>query len=404
MKPDTWMLRLYPQAWRDRYEEEMTALLEQHDVTLATQFDLLLGALDTRLNPAFRSVNSLFLFKNERKIATIFLCAYALFLFAMYNWHHYIPLSLSLTPYYLDMAIRSTPDNIIPFVGSQNMSSESFLAISDWVMQVTLLLCNFYFIILFVKQTQRVRRTHFLLPAAVCLVLLLVFPLLPLLEVTAPTVALSNPSGTIVATEVRPFDQIVQLYTWSFCLLFPLLPLLITSLFIAIIRIRTVMTSSRKTWLLLAMLFYLILPVGRMLWLSKSVQIPSTVVPALSLVLGAALTYFPPFAGLATMVLVLASIEERKGLPRFVLFPASALSLVMLAKLVVTLIILPFIYRSFLYSFSSWNDGLSKLILVAMLLVMFLAGGVVLFALIRGFVVSKTASRSSQNDIEAYFT
>lgn len=39
-----WMLRLYPPAWRERYETEMVALLEQHDITLWTVGDLLIVA------------------------------------------------------------------------------------------------------------------------------------------------------------------------------------------------------------------------------------------------------------------------------------------------------------------------------------------------------------------------
>ncbi len=52
MRVDT-VLRWYPPAWRDRYETEMTAVLEQHQVTLATWVDLLRGMLDARLDPAF---------------------------------------------------------------------------------------------------------------------------------------------------------------------------------------------------------------------------------------------------------------------------------------------------------------------------------------------------------------
>ena len=44
------LLRLYPRAWRDRYEAEMEALLEQHDVTIATVLDLLWGAGDAWLD------------------------------------------------------------------------------------------------------------------------------------------------------------------------------------------------------------------------------------------------------------------------------------------------------------------------------------------------------------------
>lgn len=45
-----WLLRLYPRAWRERYEEEMLAVLENHGVRLVTVIDLLFGALDAYLN------------------------------------------------------------------------------------------------------------------------------------------------------------------------------------------------------------------------------------------------------------------------------------------------------------------------------------------------------------------
>lgn len=38
-----WLLRLYPRIWRDRYEEEVLAVLEAHKVTPTTVFDLLVG-------------------------------------------------------------------------------------------------------------------------------------------------------------------------------------------------------------------------------------------------------------------------------------------------------------------------------------------------------------------------
>lgn len=49
-----WMLRLYPPAWRERYEAEMVALLWQHEITLWTVLDLFIGALDARLDPHYR--------------------------------------------------------------------------------------------------------------------------------------------------------------------------------------------------------------------------------------------------------------------------------------------------------------------------------------------------------------
>jgi hypothetical protein len=43
------LLRLYPKAWRQRYEAEMRAVLDQHEVTMVTRLDLLRGALDAWL-------------------------------------------------------------------------------------------------------------------------------------------------------------------------------------------------------------------------------------------------------------------------------------------------------------------------------------------------------------------
>jgi hypothetical protein len=45
-----WLLNLYPLAWRNRYEEEILAVLEEHKVTPRTIIDLLIGALDANLN------------------------------------------------------------------------------------------------------------------------------------------------------------------------------------------------------------------------------------------------------------------------------------------------------------------------------------------------------------------
>jgi hypothetical protein len=41
-----WLVRLYPRAWRQRYEAEFTALLEQQTLTVADVIDVLRGALD----------------------------------------------------------------------------------------------------------------------------------------------------------------------------------------------------------------------------------------------------------------------------------------------------------------------------------------------------------------------
>jgi len=48
------LLRLYPQRWRDRYETEVRAVLEDHPVRLITLADLIAGAIDARFDPAYK--------------------------------------------------------------------------------------------------------------------------------------------------------------------------------------------------------------------------------------------------------------------------------------------------------------------------------------------------------------
>ena len=45
------LLRLYPKAWRDRYGDELAALLDEHPATLLNRLDLIRGAVDARLHP-----------------------------------------------------------------------------------------------------------------------------------------------------------------------------------------------------------------------------------------------------------------------------------------------------------------------------------------------------------------
>lgn len=73
------LLRLYPPSWRERYQEEVEALLDQHTVTLATILDLLWGALDARLDPAFTSERMFHPMSRLRTSAVMVFCAYAAF-------------------------------------------------------------------------------------------------------------------------------------------------------------------------------------------------------------------------------------------------------------------------------------------------------------------------------------
>jgi hypothetical protein len=52
-----WILKLYPLAWRQRYQEEMLALLEQHHITWRTVVNLLSGAVAARFDPHFKAAS-----------------------------------------------------------------------------------------------------------------------------------------------------------------------------------------------------------------------------------------------------------------------------------------------------------------------------------------------------------
>ena len=54
----TALVRLYPRAWRERYEAEFLDLLEARPPTLGDRFDILRGALDARLHPQVRQTEA----------------------------------------------------------------------------------------------------------------------------------------------------------------------------------------------------------------------------------------------------------------------------------------------------------------------------------------------------------
>jgi hypothetical protein len=85
----TWILRLYPPAWRERYEHEMLHLLEEYEITIFTWLDLLVGVLDTRLDPYYRTAQQLSplqRFQRMRTAATIAFCAFPLFIFFYFTF------------------------------------------------------------------------------------------------------------------------------------------------------------------------------------------------------------------------------------------------------------------------------------------------------------------------------
>jgi hypothetical protein len=80
--PVDWMIRLYPQAWRERYADEMLALLEQAGATPRTALDLALGACDAWLQPLFREREVLSMVNPLRKATLIVFCAWVVYVLA----------------------------------------------------------------------------------------------------------------------------------------------------------------------------------------------------------------------------------------------------------------------------------------------------------------------------------
>jgi hypothetical protein len=75
-----WLLRLYPPAWRARYGDEFTALLDLAPLSLWTMLDILLGALDARLFT--RSWRFAGMTTRLRRAEITMFCAYILFVVA----------------------------------------------------------------------------------------------------------------------------------------------------------------------------------------------------------------------------------------------------------------------------------------------------------------------------------
>jgi hypothetical protein len=48
----TWLLKLYPRIWRQRYGDEVAQLLAGRGFSLAVAVDLVAGAIDVRLHPS----------------------------------------------------------------------------------------------------------------------------------------------------------------------------------------------------------------------------------------------------------------------------------------------------------------------------------------------------------------
>ncbi len=88
MKTKPYLVRLYPHTWRERYEEELLAMLEQHPISFLDGLDLFFGALDAHLHPELGTTGMSLYERMMRMISTLrhslltIFCAYAGFILA----------------------------------------------------------------------------------------------------------------------------------------------------------------------------------------------------------------------------------------------------------------------------------------------------------------------------------
>ena len=78
----SWLLRLYPRAWRDRYGDEFLALLESCPLSLGMVGDICLGAVDARLHLDTLLGRICSYMNRLRNTAIVVFCAYIGFVVA----------------------------------------------------------------------------------------------------------------------------------------------------------------------------------------------------------------------------------------------------------------------------------------------------------------------------------
>ncbi|AFM41476.1 hypothetical protein Desaci_2534 [Desulfosporosinus acidiphilus SJ4] len=74
-----WLLKLYPRVWRERYEDEMLIVLEEHKITPTTMFDLLLGAIDANFNYNGFTEGIFYMINRVRSGIVMIFCSFMLY-------------------------------------------------------------------------------------------------------------------------------------------------------------------------------------------------------------------------------------------------------------------------------------------------------------------------------------
>ena len=156
-----WIMKLYPAAWRERYEAEMRAVLDDHKITFFTIFDLLFGALDARMDPYYNSETAFFALKRLRVNNVVFIYALAIAFCCISLWSTFVVVGV-VPPFFQSPGLHHLPPPPASLVIAENSAQFLFLL---------LVLSNLFILISYVRQAIVARQRGRLLLAAICFVL-----------------------------------------------------------------------------------------------------------------------------------------------------------------------------------------------------------------------------------------
>ncbi len=118
------LTRLYPRAWRERYQEEMEEVLQQHSLRLVTLFDISIGALDAYMHVDMHPERIYSMAHKLRASAIAIFCSFLLFALA------FISLQQIVDPRALFNAVASShPDLQFAFTTIVVSAEIAFLAV-----------------------------------------------------------------------------------------------------------------------------------------------------------------------------------------------------------------------------------------------------------------------------------
>lgn len=166
-----WLLRLYPRRWRERYEAEVSGLLEEHEVRLATLIDLLAGSLDARLDPAYVAERSAFTMRSPRFTNVTLFSAFALFSAAL------LPLLAVLLDGYEEAGVPTHYNDVVSAYPLLGIASSAILIVS--LVAGIGLLATFVALAVIGMQVRRTWGVVLLIPI-LAVALVLFAPVLPL--------------------------------------------------------------------------------------------------------------------------------------------------------------------------------------------------------------------------------